>query len=213
MFDQNVELVFKGAPVGNKNAAGKHNNHPGQHSDSSPRTDTQQKSHEKDLDSENWHTKTMAKFKDTSNASLKYIIKDASAAIKAMPDGKKAGQYADEIHYASMELKKRGVTKEEGDPSPFIHIFKEHIGFKALVAKLIAQGNSPEAAARIAASLGRKKYGAKGMANLAKKEDCLAIKSYNSSLMGRPKKRRIPNQSNVKADIATIHASLLSANS
>lgn len=105
--------VFKGAPLGNKNAAGKHKNHKGMHADAIPRTDAQQKSHEKDLASDNWHTKTMAAFRDKSNDSLAFIRQDASEAAKAKPDNPKAGQYMDEVHYASMELKKRQPTKKE----------------------------------------------------------------------------------------------------
>lgn len=40
---------------------------------------------------------------------------------------------------------------------------KEHIGFDAMVEKLEGQGHSSEKAKAIAASIGRKKYGAKGM--------------------------------------------------
>lgn len=100
--------VFKGAPLGNKNAAGKHH-HKGQHTDSIPRSPTEQKRHEKDLESDNWHTKTMAAFRDKSNDSLKFIRQDASEAAVAMRDvnPKKEGQYLDEAHYASMELNKR----------------------------------------------------------------------------------------------------------
>ena len=72
-----------------------------------PRTPTQEKRHQKDLQSENWHTKTMAAFKDKSNDALKFIQQDAAAAAKANPNNPKAGQYMDEVHYASMELKKR----------------------------------------------------------------------------------------------------------
>jgi len=38
---------------------------------------------------------------------LQYIIQDCIAAIKAYPSGYKAGYYADEINYCSMELAKR----------------------------------------------------------------------------------------------------------
>lgn len=38
---------------------------------------------------------------------LLFIIKDAREAIEAMPDGHKAGFYADEIHYAAAEIKRR----------------------------------------------------------------------------------------------------------
>jgi len=39
---------------------------------------------------------------------LRYIIKDASEAILANPIGHKSGYYADEICYASQELRNRG---------------------------------------------------------------------------------------------------------
>lgn len=42
-----------------------------------------------------------------SEAALRYIIKDANEAISANPDGVNAGYYADEIHYAHAELRKR----------------------------------------------------------------------------------------------------------
>jgi hypothetical protein len=42
-----------------------------------------------------------------------------------------------------------------------------HVGFKALQAKIESQGKSAGAAAAIAASIGRKKFGKKGMAALA----------------------------------------------
>lgn len=44
------------------------------------------------------------KFWDLPDASLKYIQKDASAAMKANPEGKKAGKYADEVNDASIVL-------------------------------------------------------------------------------------------------------------
>jgi hypothetical protein len=44
------------------------------------------------------------KFWDLPDASLKYIQKDASAAMKANPEGKKAGKYADEVNDASTVL-------------------------------------------------------------------------------------------------------------
>lgn len=42
-------------------------------------------------------------------------------------------------------------------------VHKEHIGFDAMVKKLEGQGHSTQKAKAIAASIGRKKYGAKGM--------------------------------------------------
>lgn len=48
-----------------------------------------------------------------TTAELRFIIKDAMAAEKAMPNGPKAGYYLDEVSYASMELAKRARVAEE----------------------------------------------------------------------------------------------------
>jgi hypothetical protein len=53
------------------------------------------------------HTAYQKKLKKKTVSELSYIIKDAREAIAAMPDGPKAGYYQDEIHYASMELRRR----------------------------------------------------------------------------------------------------------
>lgn len=57
----------------------------------------------------NWHTATMKAMKDKSDDSLRFIIKDATEAadIGEKMGNPKAGQYRDEAHYASMELRKR----------------------------------------------------------------------------------------------------------
>lgn len=59
----------------------------------------------------NWHSETISNFKRLSSESLLYIRQDAYQAAKA-GDGwnPKAGQYWDEFHYASMELRRRNVT-------------------------------------------------------------------------------------------------------
>ena len=57
-----------------------------------------------------WHTKTMAKYKTLTIEQLEYIRRDAYEAAKiadANWNNEKAGQYWDEVHYASMELKSR----------------------------------------------------------------------------------------------------------
>jgi len=41
--------------------------------------------------------------------SLRFIAKDAHAAMLAHPHGENAGYYADEVHYATMELRRRGL--------------------------------------------------------------------------------------------------------
>ena len=58
------------------------------------------------------------KFWDLPDASLKYIQKDASAAMKANPEGKKAGKYADEVNDAATVLfwrKKNKIVVESVD--------------------------------------------------------------------------------------------------
>jgi hypothetical protein len=45
--------------------------------------------------------------REKSDAALRYIMRDATAAMRANPFGEKAGYYADEVHYASMELRRR----------------------------------------------------------------------------------------------------------
>lgn len=61
------------------------------------------------------HSRYPLILKGTSDGELYFIIHDCKAAIAAMPDGPKAGYYADEIHYASMELARR--RKKEVDRS------------------------------------------------------------------------------------------------
>ena len=56
------------------------------------------------------------KFWDLPDASLKYIQKDAHAAMQANPEGKKAGKYADEVNDAATVLfwrKKNKIVVEE----------------------------------------------------------------------------------------------------
>jgi len=65
-------------------------------------------------DEENWHSRTQGKFATYSEEQLRYVIKDAGEAAKhayAMGNHKKGGQYDDEVHYASMALKKRQSSK------------------------------------------------------------------------------------------------------
>lgn len=58
---------------------------------------------------ENWHTTVMRKMKSKSVAELNYIIKDCREAIESLGnlDPAKCGKYADESHYAQMELNNR----------------------------------------------------------------------------------------------------------
>jgi len=58
------------------------------------------------------HNEYMKKVKTLTDESLRYIIKDCQEAISAMPNGEKAGFYADEIHYCAMELSRRASSKK-----------------------------------------------------------------------------------------------------
>lgn len=53
------------------------------------------------------HIEYPKRVKKLSNAVLKYIIADCKLALNAYPTGIKTGYYADEIHYAAMELQNR----------------------------------------------------------------------------------------------------------
>lgn len=54
----------------------------------------------------------MKKVKTLSEDSLRFIIKDCQEALTAMPNSPKAGWYADEISYCSMELTRRKNIKK-----------------------------------------------------------------------------------------------------
>jgi hypothetical protein len=68
---------------------------------------------EGDLQSDNWHTRTRARFKTYSDESLRFVIKDATDAAESgeKMGNPKAGQYRDEAHYAAMELASRPFKK------------------------------------------------------------------------------------------------------
>jgi len=53
------------------------------------------------------HTEYPKSLKNKTEAQLRYTIKDAKAAMEAMPEGRKAGYYADEINYCAMEIQRR----------------------------------------------------------------------------------------------------------
>jgi hypothetical protein len=59
------------------------------------------------------HSAYQASLKGKSDDQLRFIIKDATEAMRAMPDGPKAGYYADEAHYAGMELSRRAKGQKE----------------------------------------------------------------------------------------------------
>ena len=53
------------------------------------------------------HSAYQEKVRGMSDAALRYTIEDARKALRAMPEGRKAGYYQDEINYASDELARR----------------------------------------------------------------------------------------------------------
>jgi hypothetical protein len=71
------------------------------------------------------HAAYQRKCRGLPEASLRYILKDAKEAIDAQPFGENAGYYADEIHYAAMELRRRG--QEASDLPPLV----KDIGIKS----------------------------------------------------------------------------------
>ena len=60
----------------------------------------------------NWHSNTIARFAVLSTESLEYIREDAHKAALAGEtiNNPKTGQYWDGVHYAGMELNKRGAA-------------------------------------------------------------------------------------------------------
>jgi len=56
------------------------------------------------------HAAYQAKVKTMTEAELRFTINDAQEALKANPEGHKAGYYADEICYCGDELVRRGLA-------------------------------------------------------------------------------------------------------
>lgn len=55
------------------------------------------------------HAEYQKGLKGKTVAELRFLAKDAREAMEAMPNGENAGYYADEVHYAAMELRSRGL--------------------------------------------------------------------------------------------------------
>jgi len=75
-----------------------------------PRKPSMEKQHQKDLLSDNWHTRKMAEIEDKSNDALYFIWNDAyEAAVSAKSIGnfEAEGRYMDERYYAGMEIRRR----------------------------------------------------------------------------------------------------------
>lgn len=54
------------------------------------------------------HAEYQKKLKKLPLESLHFIIKDSKEAMGIWPDNPNNGYYQDEIHYAAMELRRRG---------------------------------------------------------------------------------------------------------
>lgn len=57
------------------------------------------------------HVEYQKKVRRMDLDSLRWTIKDCQEAIAAMPNGHKAGYYADEIHYCAAEIRRRKARK------------------------------------------------------------------------------------------------------
>jgi len=53
------------------------------------------------------HGAYQRRLKSKTTSELQYIAKDANEAATVNPSGENAGYYADEVHYALAELKRR----------------------------------------------------------------------------------------------------------
>jgi hypothetical protein len=63
------------------------------------------------------HAAYAARVRKMTDAQLHYAIKDANQAIQAMPNGDKAGYYADEVNYCASELaRRRKGGRQETNP-------------------------------------------------------------------------------------------------
>lgn len=57
------------------------------------------------------HAAYQQRLRSLSLASVMFIRDDASAAIEANPNNPNNGYYSDEVNYALMELRRRGVVR------------------------------------------------------------------------------------------------------
>jgi hypothetical protein len=72
------------------------------------------------------HKEYPEKLKSKTDAELNFIIRDAHEAIKANPEGKKSGYYADEINYAGMELSRRAKDQSRNAIGKPQHVIPAH---------------------------------------------------------------------------------------
>ena len=68
------------------------------------------------------HAEYQQRLRSKTLPELRWIIKDATEAMNAHPTGHKAGYYADEVSYASMEITRRNANQGifRSDPDRFI---------------------------------------------------------------------------------------------
>jgi len=55
------------------------------------------------------HKEYQRRVRCMDESSLRFVIKDANEAIAANPTNPNNGYYADEVHYAAAELRRRGI--------------------------------------------------------------------------------------------------------
>jgi len=64
------------------------------------------------------HAEYQAKVKRMTYAQLTYVVKDATRAIEAMPNGDNEGYYADEVNYCADEISRRDkLSKAKATPA------------------------------------------------------------------------------------------------
>jgi hypothetical protein len=57
------------------------------------------------------HKSYQQRVRTLSEEQLRWIIRDASEAMEAMPGSPKAGYYADEVSYCAAELRRRKLAQ------------------------------------------------------------------------------------------------------
>jgi len=53
------------------------------------------------------HNEYPKRLRNKTEADLRFIIADATEAVRANPTGENVGYYLDEVHYAAAELRRR----------------------------------------------------------------------------------------------------------
>jgi hypothetical protein len=80
------------------------------------------------------------RLKTKTEAELLYIIKDASEAAQALPNGQKCGYYQDEVHEANRELRQRRETARKMPRVKWEDLMMGHLEYIAECTRSDAQG-------------------------------------------------------------------------